>query len=346
MIRKLLGAAALGVALLAAAPSAHAQPVRGPVFRGPAVHDGAWETTKKWADPAAGPNDPSQGSFAYAYREWARERADQHVEDRTRLDCADLSINLIIEYAAINGLPLSWRVFNAPERRFEQWTNENKQFDSPEAFTEWSQWYLGAMNLADNTYAIKYEEWAGGDMVLMDWNQSPESPNFEGRTVWHTYLVGVPGELIYYGNINDGQALAVISTTGQSTLDRVTTHPDRHGLSPRRFSWFKGAVWEPREPDPEPTTKTVAEVTRASRLNLRSGPGTDHERVGQARRGDVFDVVGEQGVWRQLRQADGSLVWAHGYYMQSREVEVTSAEVDVPDATGFVSEIASSDPTD
>src|SRR5687768_17564551 len=34
-----------------------------PVFRGPELYDGAWNTTRAWSDWAAGPNDRSRGSF-------------------------------------------------------------------------------------------------------------------------------------------------------------------------------------------------------------------------------------------------------------------------------------------
>jgi hypothetical protein len=305
-----------GLLSLYALSAAHADPV----FRGPAIHDGAWQVTRAWADPAAGPGDPSRGSFAYAYRVWAVERADRHVTDGTLLDCADLSINMLCEYAALNGLPVEWRVYYPPEKRFVNVRNTDAQFDSAESFVAWSQHFLGAMNLADNTYPITYDAWAGGDMVLMDWNQDPEYPNFEGRTVWHTYLIGVPDERIYYGNMDNNLPLPVTSTSSASTMTRVREHPDRYGLSPRRFRLFRGALTPPAE---KPVVTASATVIRALRLNLRQGPGTTHPVVGKAQRGQELAVIGRQGRWVQVQLEDGAQAWAHGYYL--RVVDLTPA---------------------
>jgi hypothetical protein len=294
------------LAVTLAATSAYADPV----FRGPKIHDGAWTVSNDWGDPAAGPGDTSQGSFAWQYRLWSKERTDTYVEDRTKLDCADLSIALLCEYAAINNLPLSWRVYYPAERRFITFDNTDKQFESPEHFQEWSQWFLGAMNLADNTYAIDYETWAGGDMVLMDWNKTEEWPNFGDREVWHTYLIGVPDEVIYYGNEDDNlQPTPVTRVTSGSRMQMVHDHPDIHEDSPRRFRLFRGNVWSP--------VAEQAEVIRVSTsLNLRAGPGTDQDKIGSALRGEVFTVVGRDGVWRELLRADGSRAWAHGYFLR------------------------------
>lgn len=318
-------ARALSGALLALVLTSYAH-AQDPQFRGPEIYDGAWETQNAWSDPAEG--DVSKGSYAYAYQAWAEARANQHTEERTKLDCADLSIALLCEYAAINKLPVSWRAYYPPERRFVTFTNRDKQFKDAESFRLWSQHFLGAMNLADNTYAVTYDDWAGGDMVLMDWNQSEESPNFGDREVWHTYLVGKPDEVIYYGNISSGNALAVTRVTGGSRMDMVRNHPDRYGYSPRRFSQFRGKVWGPSTEE--------AEVIRVFRsLNLRSGPGTEHERVGQAAKGQKLKVVGRDGIWVQLATEDGSTVWAHGRYLRVRRVEIPVETPVAPPSNGI-----------
>lgn len=305
---------AAALSLLFSAPLALAQPLpaEGPPFFGPEVHAGAWEVTQSWSDSAAGPDDRSRGSWAYAYREWARSRADQHVADGTRLDCADLSIDLLCEYAALHGLPVTWRVWYAPESRFVSVSNKDRQFDSPAAFALWSRWYLGAMNLADNTYPIGYDEWAAGDMVLMDWNQSDVEPNFEGRTVWHTFLVGVPDQLLYYGNITNGMPLPVSATSSPSRLEMVRSHPDRHGASPRRYRLFRGATWGPE-------VRSDAAVIRPPVLNLRAGPGTEHEVVARGEAGQRFALLAREGDWAKLRLADGREVWAYAAFLRLEE---------------------------
>jgi hypothetical protein len=309
-----MNARAMAGAVLALALTSTAR-AQDPQFRGPQIHDGAWKTENAWKDPALG--DAANGSYAYHYRVWAEARADRHAEARTKLDCADLSIALVCEYAAINKLPLSWRVYYPAERRFVTFSNTNRQFKDAESFRLWSQHFLGAMNLADNTDAITYDDWAGGDMILMDWNQSDASPNFGDEEVWHTYLIGKPDEVIYYGNISGGKALAVTRVTGGSRMDMVRDHPDRYGLSPRRFRVFRGAIWGPSVEE--------AEVIRVARyLNLRSGPGTENSKIGRATKGQRFKVVGRDGIWVKLANANGETLWAHGRYLRIRKLEAAA----------------------
>lgn len=312
---RILTAALLG-ALLSSVP-AQAQEAETPLFRGPAVHDGAWQNRHTWDEAFEG--DPGQGSYAYAYRVFAKDQADAWTDEGIKLDCADLSIALLCEFAAKHQLPLKWRVYYPAERRFVSFDNENRQFDSPASFRAWSQYYLGAMNLADNTYPVSYDDWAGGDMVLMDWNQTEEWPNFGGREVWHTYLIGLPGELVYYGNEDDsGGPTAVSRVTSGYRLGMVKSHPDRYGLSPRRFRLFQGKVWGP--------ARDVAEVIRARRLNLRAGPGLGNAVLDVADRGATAELIGQRGRWANLRLADGREVWAHMGYLEIRREPIPAEE--------------------
>tara|TARA_R110002072_G_scaffold38824_2_gene112082 strand:+ start:228 stop:1139 length:912 start_codon:yes stop_codon:yes gene_type:complete len=69
----------------------------------------------------------------------------------------------------------------------------------------------------------------------------------------------------------------------------------------------------------QPTTEDgeeTAEVIRAPRLNLRSGPGTNHDRIASARMGDSYKVVGREGQWVQLENSEGQRVWAHGHFLK------------------------------
>ncbi|WP_101049660.1 SH3 domain-containing protein [Macromonas nakdongensis] len=52
-------------------------------------------------------------------------------------------------------------------------------------------------------------------------------------------------------------------------------------------------------------------VVKATRLNLRAGPGTEHPVVGQAVYGDVLRTAVRQGDWVQLQAPQGGgTVWA------------------------------------
>ncbi len=70
---------------------------------------------------------------------------------------------------------------------------------------------------------------------------------------------------------------------------------------------------EPPTPTPEPPTPTPeppqVRVT-APTVNLRSGPGTNYPRVGQATQGQTFDIVAknQDGSWFQI-SANGKAAW-------------------------------------
>lgn len=72
---------------------------------------------------------------------------------------------------------------------------------------------------------------------------------------------------------------------------------------------------EPPTPTPEVPTPTSTPappqvVVTADLVNLRAGPGTNYPRVGQARQGQVFDILGKnpKGSWFQI-SVNGKTVW-------------------------------------
>jgi len=70
---------------------------------------------------------------------------------------------------------------------------------------------------------------------------------------------------------------------------------------------------EPPTPTPEPPTPTPlppqVRVT-APTVNLRAGPGTNYPRVGQAKQGQVFDIIAknQNGSWFQISN-NGKVAW-------------------------------------
>lgn len=46
--------------------------------------------------------------------------------------------------------------------------------------------------------------------------------------------------------------------------------------------------------------------------NLRAGPGTDHEKVGALRQGELVTAVARSGEWYQVRTETGLVAWVHG----------------------------------
>lgn len=111
-----------------------------------------------------------------------------------------------------------------------------------------------------------------------------------------------------------------ISPTGAATqtpvsqpVEEQTTTPVTQPVEEPTQTPVSQPVEEPT-PTVEPSTPTPqipqVEVTAAT-VNLRSGPGTNYSRVGQASQGQTFEVLARDGSgeWLQIQQPNGSNAW-------------------------------------
>ena len=57
--------------------------------------------------------------------------------------------------------------------------------------------------------------------------------------------------------------------------------------------------------------KDTTVITRNDMVNIRSGPGTQHDIVFKAERGVPFQVLKRQGDWIHIRSAQGDKGWIH-----------------------------------
>ena len=57
--------------------------------------------------------------------------------------------------------------------------------------------------------------------------------------------------------------------------------------------------------------KEATVITRTDMVNIRSGPGTQHDIVFKAERGVPFRVLKRQGDWIQIQGADDDKGWIH-----------------------------------
>jgi Tfp pilus assembly PilM family ATPase len=81
-----------------------------------------------------------------------------------------------------------------------------------------------------------------------------------------------------------------------------------------------------QEIDPLPVKETTPEIKRLSRVregiagnvNLRSGPGVDHEVVGQVRAGDELDLIDVDGGWTRIIR-DGQTAWIISSVLETSE---------------------------
>lgn len=60
-------------------------------------------------------------------------------------------------------------------------------------------------------------------------------------------------------------------------------------------------------------------VVKEELVNLRSGPGTVFERVGQAVQGDIFKLTGKAGNWYQITTGAGKEVWVASWLVEVQE---------------------------
>jgi hypothetical protein len=289
----------------------------------PALAQGAWPVTHKWSD-AARPNDPTSGSYAYEYAASALATAEKAVATGEKNDCSKFALSVLARYAQANGLEVH---FTHPDPKNPS-TNINTsstdaQFKTPADFQAFYQNWINAKMIATlNTFPITYDEWRAGDVVMMRWNQLGDANPFPGRDVWHTFFVGDPDKLLFYGNIDGEESahptlLPITATASSSDLSDIHGAAVYQG-SPRRWNMLEGAIVAPATPltgVPHPLAPETGSVT-ASRLNLRAAPSAQGGIVGVATKGQTLSVEGvAPGNWVRVRLADGSVAYAMGTYL-------------------------------
>ncbi len=69
---------------------------------------------------------------------------------------------------------------------------------------------------------------------------------------------------------------------------------------------------------PEPTqpaeTGTVV-VNGRNTLNVRSGPGTDYDKIGVLKNGETVVILGRDGTWLRI-EYEGQTAWVYSKYVQ------------------------------
>jgi len=71
---------------------------------------------------------------------------------------------------------------------------------------------------------------------------------------------------------------------------------------------------------PTPTLEPPEAVVKIDALNVRAGPGTNYDRIGQVRSGQRFDIVGRTkgGAWLQICCLQGRTGWVATEYVRVR----------------------------
>ena len=84
---------------------------------------------------------------------------------------------------------------------------------------------------------------------------------------------------------------------------------------------------EPKEPEVEPADLTM---WAAKRSNIRSGPGTDHAKVGLLEVGDEVQVTGEISDWLRIAAPGGGEAFVYAPLLAEEAPETVSATAGAP----------------
>ena len=118
------------------------------------------------------------------------------------------------------------------------------------------------------------------------------------------------------------QHTAVINHLG-GQLAVIVEYFENMGLAEARLDWAQVGT-TPTNPTTEGATATM---TGASYLNVRSGPGLEHEPFAALSRNQTVAVVGRDayGIWLEVQLPDGNTGW-----VSSRYLTTTTPVVDLP----------------
>ncbi|MDR8019063.1 SH3 domain-containing protein [Nesterenkonia aerolata] len=167
-----------------------------------------------------------------------------------------------------------------------------------------------------------------------------------GSTVWihANYLRVAVANVVSVSGTYEATGRVNIRTGPGTSHARVgsLSRGDRITVTGRSGSWLRGTrngqtVWV----SGSYVRAVVADVARAGgtyeatgRVNIRTGPGTGHARVGSLSRGDRVTVTGRSGSWFRATR-NGRTVWIHGNYLRAAVANVASAS-GTYEATGRV----------
>ena len=91
----------------------------------------------------------------------------------------------------------------------------------------------------------------------------------------------------------------------------LPTEEDLHAFDQVVSSLTLGGAARPVDP---PSGATPSATVVVNRLNIRNGPGTNYQRAGVVRQGDILDVLGQSGScsWLFIASPDGQNGWVSG----------------------------------
>jgi hypothetical protein len=160
------------------------------------------------------------------YSEFMSEFVSSYTE---AVDCADLAIIGLVEFAASRNLPVRLFDFELRPRRWFDFTPGSTDKDD---YIARARAELGAVNLIDNTSPVHVSELRGGDLILSELPQEDSTGHTRIVTASH-YDAGQDDWLIdwYQGTLPPARPAA------RQFLFRRIPNPHNVRLQPRRWNF-------------------------------------------------------------------------------------------------------------
>ena len=97
-----------------------------------------------------------------AYQLFAKRYISSYV---TEIDCADLALASLVEFAYENGLRVKLKYYDKGWKPYDSSAEPSK-----DAFKRLVMRNMGALNVIDNTHSISLSEAAAGDLIMTKWD--------------------------------------------------------------------------------------------------------------------------------------------------------------------------------
>lgn len=94
---------------------------------------------------------------------------DTFINAKVKIDCADLAIEYLLDFARHEKLPVGLRFYTG--KKWDTYTvkPEQKNFASAKTYAKRN---FGALNVIDNTVAIDWSDAKAGDLIMSKWSGS------------------------------------------------------------------------------------------------------------------------------------------------------------------------------
>ena len=85
----------------------------------------------------------------------------------SKIDCADLAIASLVDFAAVNKLPVRLKFYGNRQWKYYEF---NPDKDNAKKFKKKAMTMLGALNVIDNTVEVPLSSTKPGDLLMSKWS--------------------------------------------------------------------------------------------------------------------------------------------------------------------------------